>query len=205
VAAEGAQTGTGNSIDGAKKGVLRQKGCTSGCVSTNRRQNSPNAENKTEVYWLLNYDVVWVNAMKSRQAPRPLRVFLCHASEDKPLVRHYLYEPLQKDGFDPWLDEEKIIPGQDWRLAISKALQSSDAIIVCLSRLSVTKEGYLNKELNESLKIAEEKTEGVLIPVRLNYCDIPDRLQSLQWVNLYRAKGYGQLLDGLRARSLGRQ
>ncbi|MBI5839508.1 MAG: toll/interleukin-1 receptor domain-containing protein [Chloroflexi bacterium] len=43
-----------------------------------------------------------------------LRVFLCHASQDKPIVRE-LYQRLNAEGWiDPWLDEEKLLPGQDW-------------------------------------------------------------------------------------------
>ncbi len=40
---------------------------------------------------------------------RPLRVFLCHASDDKPVVKE-LYNRLVKDGVDAWLDKEKLIP-----------------------------------------------------------------------------------------------
>ncbi len=36
---------------------------------------------------------------------RPLRVFLCHATEDKKEVRK-LSQRLQADGIDVWLDEE---------------------------------------------------------------------------------------------------
>ncbi len=40
---------------------------------------------------------------------RPLKVFLCHASGDKPAVRE-LYHKLTAEGWvDPWLDEEKLI------------------------------------------------------------------------------------------------
>jgi|APSaa5957512622_1039677.scaffolds.fasta_scaffold27926_2 hypothetical protein len=45
---------------------------------------------------------------------RKLKVFLCHSSEDKPAVRE-LYARLNAEGWiDPWLDEEKLYPGQDW-------------------------------------------------------------------------------------------
>jgi len=41
---------------------------------------------------------------------RPLRVFLCHASQDKPAVRE-LYGRLDSEGWmDVWLDEEKLYP-----------------------------------------------------------------------------------------------
>ncbi|MFZ5910497.1 MAG: TIR domain-containing protein [Chloroflexota bacterium] len=44
-------------------------------------------------------------------AERKLRVFLCHASHDKPAVRE-LYQRLKAEGWiDPWLDEENLFPG----------------------------------------------------------------------------------------------
>lgn len=46
--------------------------------------------------------------------PRPLRVFLCHASGDKITVRA-LCARLRAAGTDPWLDEEQLLPGQDWQ------------------------------------------------------------------------------------------
>ena len=43
----------------------------------------------------------------------PLRVFLCHSSNDKPAIRK-IYQKLLVDGFKPWLNEEDLLPGQDW-------------------------------------------------------------------------------------------
>ena len=49
---------------------------------------------------------------------RKLRVFLCHASDDKPAVRK-LYASLKSvPWIDPWLDEENLFPGQDWDTAL---------------------------------------------------------------------------------------
>ena len=55
------------------------------------------------------------------QASRQLKVFLCHASGDKPAVRN-LYHRLRADGIDPWLDEENLLAGHDWQLEIPKAV-----------------------------------------------------------------------------------
>lgn len=83
---------------------------------------------------------------------RPLRVFLCHASDDKPAVRE-LYRQLCAEGWmDVWLDEEKLLPGQDWDMEIEKAVESAD-VVVCLSNNSVTKEGYVQKELRFALEL----------------------------------------------------
>ena len=76
---------------------------------------------------------------------RHLKVFLCHSSGDKPTVRD-IYRRLDAEGWiDAWLDEMKLLPGQDWGLEIEKAVEESDIVIVCLSTQSVDKEGYIKK------------------------------------------------------------
>lgn len=139
---------------------------------------------------------------------RPLKVFLCHSSGDKPAIR-VLCKELIKRGVDAWLDEEKILPGQDWQMEIPAAVKSSDAIIVCLSKKSITKEGYIQKEINFALNAAEEKPEGTIfiIPSRLEECNVPSRLSKWQYVDLFfenemfLPKGYEMLIKALRTRS----
>jgi formylglycine-generating enzyme required for sulfatase activity len=138
---------------------------------------------------------------------RPLRVFLCHASQDKPIVRD-LYSRLKaEDWIDPWLDEEKLFPGQDWNLEIEKAVEAADAILVCLSNESVTKEGYIQRELRYVLDIAEYKPEGTLyiIPVRLEVCKPPRRLRIWQYADYFpaeqRESAYQRLLVSLQTRA----
>jgi hypothetical protein len=75
----------------------------------------------------------------AEELKHPLKVFLCHASADKPAVRA-LYQRLVRDGVDAWLDKEKLLPGQDWRLEIPKAVREADVVVVCLSNNSMTKE-----------------------------------------------------------------
>lgn len=131
-----------------------------------------------------------------------LRVFLCHSSDDKPAIRD-LYQRLCAEGFDPWLDEEKILPGQDWHQEIVKAVLTSDVVLVCLSRSSISKAGYVQKEIKYALDVADEQPEGAifLIPVKLEECEVPDRLSRWQWVDLSSERGYERLILALRARA----
>lgn len=133
---------------------------------------------------------------------RPLRVFLCHASDDKRTVMG-LYLHLIKLGYDAWLDKEKLMPGQDWRLEISRAVKNSDAVIVCLSSQSVTKEGFVQKEIKLALDAADEKPDGTIfiIPTRLEDCEVPERLSKFQWVDLYSGNGFERLLKALEIRA----
>jgi adenylate cyclase len=131
----------------------------------------------------------------------PLKIFLCHSSADKPAVRK-LYRRLVGDQFQPWLDEEDLLPGQNWHEEIQKAVRATNVVIVCLSKGAVAKTGFLNKELQYALDVAEEQPEGAIfiIPLRIEQCDVPDRLARWQWVNLYDERGYERLVRALEVR-----
>ena len=133
---------------------------------------------------------------------RALKVFLCHASGDKPQVR-VLYKRLVVEGVDAWLDKEKLLPGQDWRVEIPRAVKEADVVVVCLSNKSITQEGYIQKEILFALDAAKEKPEGAifLIPARLEDCIVPDRLSRWQWVDLFEEDGYIKLLRSLKLRA----
>lgn len=122
--------------------------------------------------------------------PRPLRVFLCHASQDKPIVRE-LYQRLKAEKWiDPWLDEEKLSFGQHWTTAIEDALSEADVVIIFLSKNSVQKEGFVQRELNYAWELSLEKPRNVifLIPFRLDNCQIPRYLGSRQWGDYFGDK-----------------
>lgn len=136
------------------------------------------------------------------QPSQPLRVFLCHSSGDKKSVRA-LYQRLREDGIEPWFDEENILPGQDWEHEITRAVRTVDAVIVCLSREAVSKIGYVQKEIRFALDKADEQPEGVIfiIPLKLEQCDVPDRLRRWHWVNYFEPQGYERLLRALQSRA----
>jgi cellulose biosynthesis protein BcsQ len=143
---------------------------------------------------------------------RRLKVFIAHSSVDKPIVRD-LYQRLTSEGWiDPWLDEERLLPGQDWDNEIERAVESADAIIVCLSENSLTKEGFVQKELRFMLDTALTKPEETIfiIPVRIDNCEPPRRLRMWQYVDYFpaqrRNEAYKKLLRSLeiRANKLGK-
>jgi chaperone required for assembly of F1-ATPase len=140
---------------------------------------------------------------------RSLRVFLCHSSGDKPEVRKIYSQLNHESWIDPWLDEEKILPGEDWDSEIKSAVRAADTFIVCLSSGSVNKEGYVQKEIRQALDIADEKPEGTIfiVPLKLEPCDVPNRLSPWQWVNYYEKGAYNRLILSLkkRAHTLGIQ
>ncbi len=131
-----------------------------------------------------------------------LRVFLCHASVDKPKVRE-LDKKLRESGVDTWLDENSLIPGQNWDVEIPKAIGNSDVILICLSMNSVDKEGYINKEIMYALDKSLELPDGdiFIIPVRLEECRVPSRLSRWQWVDVFQDDGFDKLIRALKIRA----
>lgn len=137
---------------------------------------------------------------------RPLRVFLCHSSADKPAVRE-LYQKLRVESWiQPWLDEEELFPGMDWNMEIEKAIEATDVILVCLSNNSITKEGYVQREIRIALDYADYKPEGTLfiIPIRLEDCVPPKRLARWQYADYFegqRERGFERLSTSLERRA----
>jgi ATP-dependent Lon protease len=134
-----------------------------------------------------------------------LKVFLCHGREDKGKVRD-LYRRLRTDGMSPWLDVEDLDPGADWAIEIPDAVRASDIVLVCLSRTSAERRGFVQKEIMIALNAADQMPEGAryIIPVKLEECEVPERLARWHWVDLFEPEGYPRLLRALRRRAAER-
>ena len=117
------------------------------------------------------------DSSKPSESAPAARVFLCHASGDKARVRE-LYQFLIKAGVDPWLDEEKLIPGQDWEAEIAKAVRTSDVVVVCLSLSSSTKAGFVQKEIRREIFVLHR---GTRFPYRPEKLSIPVVPSSCRW------------------------
>lgn len=138
-------------------------------------------------------------------AERKLRVFLCHASQDKPVVRE-LYQRLLAEGWiDPWLDVVRLLPGQHWTSVIQESLNRADVVIVCISNGSINKEGFVQREMNFAWDRSLEKPRNViyLIPLRLEDCDVPFDFRERQWADYFgdkKEETYTSLLESMKLR-----
>ena len=87
-----------------------------------------------------------------------MKVFISYAREDIETARK-LYHDLKQAGISPWMDKEDLLPGQNWRVMISKAIQESKYFLAVLSSHSLTKRGFVQKELKMALDILDEFPE----------------------------------------------
>lgn len=127
---------------------------------------------------------------EAKKGERPLdsqRLFLSYAREDAQAARK-LYVELTARGLNVWLDQEALRPGQNWRVAVRQAIRESRYFLALLSQNSVSKVGYVQKELKDALDILEEHpiTSVFIIPARLDDCTpADDRIRDLHWVDLF--------------------
>jgi hypothetical protein len=129
-------------------------------------------------------------------------VFLAYAQEDRPKVKR-LFHLLEKAGLQPWMDCQKLLPGQNWPRAIEQTIEISDFFIGCFSKNSTSKRGQFQSELAFALDVATRfpQDEVFFIPVRLDDCELPRRIVSTtHYIDVFPnwTKGVQKLIVALR-------
>ncbi len=132
-------------------------------------------------------------------------IFLAHASEDKYFVRK-LYNKLKENGLNPWLDEEDLMPGIKWNDEIIQVIKRSRFFIACISKNSITKDGYVQKELKIALSTLEQKSPNSIyfIPALIEDVPLPNirvstiNLSDYQAIKIYDENEMNKLIEFLQ-------
>ena len=137
-----------------------------------------------------------------------IKIFISYAKVDLEFALE-LYKHLKnEDGLNPWIDDDCMLPGQNWKFAISEAVKDSRFFIALLSSNSTNKRGYVQKELKEALDILNliPRVRLYIIPARLNDCEVEDnRLNEIHYVDLFPDwdKGVNRILSTIHHFSSG--
>lgn len=117
-----------------------------------------------------------------------------------------LRDELLAQGLRVWWDRD-LLPGQDWKLEIQRALERSTAVVACFSRETEARgRSGIYPELRDAIAIFREMSPGsvFIIPVRLSNCSIPRlpidstrSLGDLQYVDLFPDNQRGQSMRKL--------
>lgn len=136
-----------------------------------------------------------------------LKVFLSYAKEDKARVLSY-FNKLKESGFAPWMDVEKLLPGQNWEAEVDKAFNEANVILLFLSEKSVSKRGYVQREANEAIENLRYKqpTDIYVIPLLLEHCELPTQMSKrLQYEDLQAPGAWDRVLLSLQLASKQQQ
>lgn len=130
------------------------------------------------------------------------RIFLCYAHEDLPQVQE-LHRRLCDAGYKPWLDKVDLTGGEKWAIVIHREIERSHIVLACLSKHSLNKRGFVQREINIALSTLQELLDDdiKLIPVRLQPLavdEVPEKLQLFQWVDYFAEDGWPRLLRAIR-------
>lgn len=113
--------------------------------------------------------------------------FISYAKEDAEAAKR-LYEDLLYRGARPWLDAHNLRGGDDWPDVTMRALRLSSHVIVLISKNSVEKRGFVQREVRKALELLEDFPPGTrfVIPVRLDESEpLHDRLGRIHRIDLF--------------------
>jgi hypothetical protein len=129
-----------------------------------------------------------------------LKVFVSYAKEDQDLALKY-YDLFLQEGAAPWMDVKHLLPGQNWEAEIEKAFSDANVVVLLLSKRSVNKRGFVQREANDAIERLRYKqpTDIYVIPLLLEPCDVPSHIAGrLQYVDLSTAGAWGQVQASLK-------
>ena len=140
-----------------------------------------------------------------RFEPRRPQVFIAYVEEDLGPAE-WLCTALESQGFSPWIDIRKLMPGQNWPRAIEAAIETSDFFLACFSTRSVSKRGGFQAEIRYALDCARRVPldDIFVVPVRLDCCRVPRAVQhELEYIDLFPDwdRGLRKLVAALRRRT----
>jgi hypothetical protein len=109
-------------------------------------------------------DIRFVAVALGLSNPDDWDVFLCHASEDKPLIARPLYTHLESRGIRCWLDEAEIAWGESILSKIQEGMARARFVLVILSPQFLQK-SWPQKELRSALTLEIEAERSIVLPL----------------------------------------
>ncbi|MCF8533628.1 MAG: TIR domain-containing protein [Reyranella sp.] len=126
-------------------------------------------------------------------------LFVSYGREDIAPVRAVV-ECLKKNGIEYWLDDERLLVGQKWNDEIRTALDGAAGVLIFLSKSSVDRVGYVQKERRDTIQLGYRQPlgRGFSFPIRIDDCEIPAQFADAQYLDLRDPKWPNKLIAGIQ-------
>jgi tetratricopeptide (TPR) repeat protein len=120
-------------------------------------------------------------------------VFISYQHDDNDFAEALIHR-VEKEGFTPWIDQDSLSPGEDWREGIDQAIREAFALIVIMSPSARASE-YVTYEWVFAWGCGIK-----VIPVMFKYTSLHPRLKSLQYLDFTNrsARPWGELMKALQ-------
>lgn len=112
-------------------------------------------------------------------------IFLSYAREDGERAQK-IFSLIQRPERPVFYDKDALIPGMDWRYEIEEKVRQCSLILILCSAKSISKEGYVQREIRLALDRAEMMPDGrvFIIPVRFDGVPLPAKLAKYHWIEI---------------------
>lgn len=127
------------------------------------------------------------------------KVFIIYSHKDKDRAIK-LTDNLKEMGYNPWLDEHEIVPGQNWTKAVYQAIENSSVALFLSSKNTEEHEGFAYLEMKAAREVlrSTKESQSPIIPIYLEESKLPEELKDIHAVKLFEDNGIEQLDKGLK-------
>ena len=127
------------------------------------------------------------------------KVFIIYSHKDRDSARK-LTNDLKEMGYNPWLDEQEIVPGQNWTKTVYQAIENSSVALYLSSKNTEDQGGFAFKEMKAAREVlrAGQESQSPIIPIYLEESELPKELSEIHAVKLFEKNGMEQLDKGLK-------
>ena len=126
-----------------------------------------------------------------------IKVFLCHSSQDKPVVEEFA-KRLKAANKHVWFDKWEIKIGDSIVEKINEGLETMTHLIIFLSKNSVEKP-WVKKELSSALMRKLSDNSVKVMPVKVDTTDIPGIINDIKYADCSEdlEAGFTQLINDI--------
>jgi len=139
--------------------------------------------------------------LKQKMNTFEYHVFICHSSDDKPIIRK-IVEYFRQECITYWFDDEKIKFGDSPVQKIEDGLQKSKYVMPCLSE-NLAKTGWTKAEYSAILNTEfSGNSERITVPLKLDNCsdnDIPILLRDKKRATYSNKTEFAEFLKFLKS------
>lgn len=143
-------------------------------------------------------DEIWRCESLAMDSSEPRKLFLCHASADKPFVRQ-VRNDLANAGHSIWMDEFEIAVGDSIVQKINQATATADALILFVSQASAASD-WVAREWNSALARMLSGASVRVLPAMIEECEVPAILADIKYADFRESysRGLADLLSALK-------
>jgi len=146
---------------------------------------------------------IWDNIDGMTDSVEKKKVFISYAREDYETAQR-LFDDLTQEGFECWLDKEKLLGGHGWEREIQHNINKSNNALLLISEHSVSKIGYIQVEQKSLIHFMKffPPDKRPLILVRLDKTEpLYEEFKALQRIDLFTSyeDGLEQILRSLES------